>query len=340
MFPWTRSAFNTQEVAMTAFLHAAPLADRHEDGTRADPCYSPRDHARKLSMTEADLVEMDEGIASARLRPEWPSLLAAIWSLGPTMAQTCSEHAVLETVGNYPRLQGDVTTARFAGSRVDVRLLLPRCAHVWAVKHGGRCSLQVFGEDGAAIHTVHLTSASNRAGWMQLLEAYAAPDLTAQALLKAGGPLCPHLDDRSAVARIHARHRIAPQGVWPVAADSLRTILQAASETRLPIELTVGNPGCTHSCKGSAASVRVTPAWLHVADPYFSLRVREAAIAEAWIVARQTEYGVADTLEVFDRSGRMIAALSGGHDAARPEERLWRAILDALPLSARPPAPA
>jgi putative heme degradation protein len=40
---------------------------------------------------------------------------------------------------------------------------------------------------------------------------------------------------------------------------------------------------------------------------------------------------VALTLEVFDRSGMMIAALSGWHDAELAEEQLWRAILDALP---------
>jgi putative hemin transport protein len=330
---------------MTDFLHTAPLADRHEDGPREDAWYSPREHARRLSMTEADLVEMDEGIASARLQPEWLSLLAALWSLGPTVARTCSDHAMLETVGIYPRLQGDTATARLAGSRSDVRLLLTRCAHVWAVKHGGKSSLQIFGQDGAAIHKVHLTSASNRAGWTQLLEAHAAPDLPAQTILATAPPACPFSDDRSAVARIHARHRVEPRNAWPVAADSLRTILQAAAEARLPIEVTVRSPGCTHSCKGSADSLHITPAWLQVVDPHFSFRVREDAIAEAWIVARQTGYGVDHTLEVFDRRGMMIVALSGGQDAALAEERLWRAILDALPipgsqLAARQLAPA
>jgi putative hemin transport protein len=159
---------------MIDFLRTAPLADRHEDGPRESPWYSAREHARRLSMTEADLIEMDEGIASARLRPEWPTLLAALWSLGPTVARTCGEHAVLETVGTYPRLQGNAATGLFAGGRTDLRLLLTRTAQVWAVRQGGQSSLQFFGQDGAAIHKVCLTDASNRAGWTQLLEAYAA----------------------------------------------------------------------------------------------------------------------------------------------------------------------
>jgi putative hemin transport protein len=174
---------------------------------------------------------------------------------------------------------------------------------------------------------------------------YAAPDLPVQKIVATAMPACPLLDDRSALTRIHAHRRVVPRSAWPVAADSLRTVLQAATDTRLPIEVTVGNPGCTHSCKGSAASMHGTPGWLQVSDPYFSLGVREAAIAEAWIVTRQTGYGVADSLEVFDRAGMMIAALAGCHEAAPPKERLWRAILDALPLAGcrtpvRPLAPA
>ena len=63
---------------MTAFLHSAPLAERHESGAWEPPWYSPREHARQLCMTEADLAEMDDGFASARRRPDWQALLAAL----------------------------------------------------------------------------------------------------------------------------------------------------------------------------------------------------------------------------------------------------------------------
>lgn len=302
---------------MTAFLHAAPLAGRREEPPGDAPGYSARDHARRLGLTEAELVEMDEGIASARLRPDWPALLATLRTLGPTVARTCNEGAVLETIGIYPRLEGNAAFGLFAGKRSELRLRLAQWAGVWAVRQGGQTSLQMFGRDGAAIHKICLTGSSNRAGWVQLLEAHAAPGLPPPEFVAAADPA-----ERAAGGENLVR---------PVAAGSVRSVLQAVADLRLPIDATVGNPGCTHAGKGLVVALRVSPPWLEACDPRSKLRLREGAIAEARMVVRRTEDGDVAVLEARSPAGALIATLSGRGGAEVAEERRWRAILDALP---------
>lgn len=318
---------------MTDFLHVPPLADRCRDGAPNEQGYSPRDHARRIGITEADLLEMDEGSTSARLLPDWPGLLAALGTLGPTVARTCNAHAVLESSGIYPRLQGDAAVGRYAGSEVELRLLLPRWIDVWAVKQGGRSSLQVFGRDGAAIHKMCLTGSSNRAGWLQLLEAYASTDPPSQAGHGYDDDAGSHLD-AVAVNGLRAACGGAPGRARSVPTGSVRQVLQAASEARLAIEATVGNPGCVHTCKALVGAVLVQPPWLEAVDARARLRLREAGIAEARVVLHRTDCGVVSALKMFGRSGGMIAALSSRRGADVAEERRWRAILDALPSAA------
>jgi putative hemin transport protein len=339
---------------------AAPdLAHRRAALAAAEPRLYPRDLAARLGVTEADIVALDEGSLASRLRPEWTGILARIGELGEVMALTRNADAVHEKIGTYGPLEGGAAVGLFVGEAIDLRLFLRGWAFAWALAPaapGGRRSLQFFGPDGTAVHKVFSTASTDLAAWDALVAAFAAVDLpppaiaprpaapaeTPDAAIDTAGLLAgwdglrdTHhfhaLLNKFGVTRTQAMRLAGPLRARPVAAGSLRLVLESAAASGLAIMVFVGNPGCIQIHGGPVHTVRAAGPWFNVLDPGFNLHLRESAIANAWVVAKPTEDGVVTSLELFDPAGQAIATLFGLRKPGIPESTDWRALCATLP---------
>lgn len=70
--------------------------------------------------------------------------------------------------------------------------------------------------------------------------------------------------------------------------------------------------------------------WLNVMDPGFTLRLRETAIDQAWVVRKPTSDGVVTSLELFDADGAVIAYVFGARKPGEAEAQGWRDIVEGV----------
>ncbi len=333
------------------------LAQRRAALRSAEPKLYARDQAARLGVSECELVALDEGSGATRLRPEWSSLLGGLAALGPVMALTRNGDAVHEKTGTYGALEGGGHVGLFVGEEMDLRLFLARWRHAWAVQApAGRRSLQIYGPDGAAIHKVFATEATDLDAWLGLVERHAAGPGQPLAI-EAATPAKAPRDDRDVdvtgflrgwdtlrdthhfhallarhgLARTQALRLAGELRARPVPAVSLRHVLEAAAASGMPIMVFVGNPGCIQIHTGPVQTVRAAGEWFNVLDPAFNLHLREAAINTAWVVAKPTDDGQVTSLELFDQAGDAVATLFGKRKPGQQEDPAWRTLLERLP---------
>ncbi|CAH2603334.1 Hemin transport protein HmuS [Rhodovastum atsumiense] len=300
------------------------------------------DIARRLAITEAELVEMDEGSTSARLRADWPSLLEGLRRLGPVLAQTGNAHAVLEAHGHAMFAQQRPGPVRPPGQEVELRLSLDHWCHAWATTGQGRRALQVFAADGSAVHKVLLTEDSDLSVWERLLVALAAPGLPAIDIDPAAPPAPPlfpvppeavmdvaafratwdalrdarevsGLSGHCGADRCSAGCTWAPRQLGEarrVSPDAVVGLLRRVAAAE-PLTVMVGNPGCLQTHTGLLEVVTDAGPWLQVRGADAVLYLRARAIAGGWVVATPTPQGVVTSLELFATDGTPMAMFCG-----------------------------
>lgn len=160
---------------------AATLAERWAALRQEQPTLQPRDAARALGTSEAELLATNLGKTATRLRDTEHApreIMRRALDLGRVMALTRNEHAVIETTGVASRIaqakQGDSgakdaerearelnIAGGYLGGPIDLRFQFPQWKYAFAVVQPGRDgatsrSLQFFDAAGAAIHKVYL----------------------------------------------------------------------------------------------------------------------------------------------------------------------------------------
>ena len=118
-----------------------------------------RDAARKLGVSEAELVACRCGDGVQRLRGPWGALLQDLHRLGTVMALTRNDSVVHEKVGCYGNVTVYQNTAIVLNEDIDLRIFLGHWHHGYAVTEetpaGMRRSLQFYDVDGTAVHKVY-----------------------------------------------------------------------------------------------------------------------------------------------------------------------------------------
>ena len=363
---------NTTQIA-AASESGAPirftLAERLAALKSSEPRLRLRDAATRLGVGEMELVALDLGEGAVRLDGPWGTVIEQLHTLGPVMALTRNEHAVHEKTGQYDNVSIGGPHGLVLGPDIDLRLFLSQWKHGFAVREATgdmvRHSLQFFDAAGAAVHKVYMTGQSDMARHAALVErfrhaAQAVPPVVAGK--EAAAPLPDERIDvpgflaawdalkdtheffpmlrKFNVARTQALRLAGPERARPVANLALRTTLEAASRSELPIMVFVGNPGCIQIHTGPVKSLRATGPWFNVLDPGFNLHLRETAIASSWVVTKPTGDGPVTSLELFDQDGGNIALLFGKRKPGEPEVAAWRKLALSLPEAVALPAEA
>lgn len=317
-----------------------------------------RDAARELHVTEAELLAAFVGAGATRLDNDWRALIEGMRSVGTVMCLTRNEHCVIERDGKFEDVQVSDRGGVVLGPDIDLRLFFSAWHSAFAliesVSGGDRYSIQVFDAAGVAIHKIYARETTDLAAWKQLIIARTLVDSSAALHItpasvreKQRGPrdldafrkgwlALQDTHDFFALLKEHsvdrlAAMRAAPEGMArPVKVDSVRTCLELAAATHLPIMIFVGNRGCIQIHTGQVSRIVPTGPWLNVLDPAHNLHLREDAIAEAWVVRKPTRDGVVTSLELYDDGGETIAMFFGERKPGRPELEAWRALTAAL----------
>ncbi len=329
----------------------------------AEPRLRIRDAAERLGVSEAELLLVDPDSRVTQLRADWLALLGDVASLGPVMALTRNDHAVIEKVGNYAPTEGSEHAAVLINKPIDLRIFARNWAFGFAVetrKAGDtRLSLQFFDEYGTALHKIYTTKPDQADAFAQFITRWkpGADETATDAVFALRPPLVPAgpvptnfditafrqawtalrdvhdffgLLRQFAIPRIRAMEVAGPDLAWPLAVSAFRDALNQAAAQHVPIMVFVGNRGCIEIHSGQINRVEVMGPWVNILDPGFNLHVREDRIAAIWAVRKPTEAGFVTTVELYDAAGENFLILVGERKPGQPERADWRTLSEGL----------
>jgi putative hemin transport protein len=334
-----------------------PLREQWARLREAEPNLRARELAERLRVSEGELVASRCGDGVRRLDHHWDELFRALPSLGHVMVLTRNESCVHEKKGTFANVDIGQAMGVVLGNDIDLRLFLNHFRHGFAVRetsHGRELrSLQFFDGDGQAVHKVYLTDDSDTGAWDTLLARFESrgqsPTFQARAVadplprvlhdhavdvqsLRAGwrGMRDPHeffaLLKKYQVSRTQALRLVGAGFARPVDNTAIRTVLQGAAATGLPIMAFVGSRGVVQIHTGPVHTVKVMGPWLNVLDDSFNLHLREDHIEQSWVVSKPTPEGAVTSLELYDAKGGQIVQVFGKRKPGEPELDAWRAL--------------
>ncbi|WP_243048871.1 ChuX/HutX family heme-like substrate-binding protein [Dyella sp. RRB7] len=327
-----------------------------------EPALRARDLAERLGVSEGELVASRCGDGVTRLDGPWPALIQALPELGHVMVLTRNDSCVHEKKGSFAHIEIAGAMGLVLNDAIDLRLFLKHWVFGFAVREESRGrwlqSLQFFDGDGCAVHKVYLTERSHHDAWSGLVGRFAAavqsPLLAIQAV---ADPLPLQLGDEAvdvAALRDRWRHLRDPHDFFamlkkhqvtrtqalrlagrefarPVPNSAMRTVLESAAQSGLPIMVFVGSAGVVQIHTGPVRHIKVMGPWLNVLDEDFNLHLREDHVATSWVVRKPSPEGHVTSLELYDAGGRQIAQVFGKRKPGIPELEAWRALADGLP---------
>jgi len=346
---------------------AAPssLAERWSALSQAEPGLRQRDVARRLGCSEGELIATQLGTPRCvRLRESWLELLADLEAAGPVMALTRNEHAVIEKTGRYRNVTPEAGGAmgQVLDEGIDLRLFLRSWgagfAYTSPTPHGERQSLQFYTRGGEAIHKIFETADTDRAAFRAVLErhrhasqenpfesgarddtpATEKPDTEVdRTQLLAGWEALTDTHQffgllrRVGATRTQALRLGAPRWAERVQLGAWRTLLERAASDALKLMVFVGSRGVMEIHTGPIHTVKAVGDWFNILDPGFNLHLFEPGVHEAWVVRKPAEGIVVSSLELYDRTGSVVALFFVKRKEGEPAPQAWTELLAELP---------
>lgn len=320
-----------------------------------------REAAKKLGVSEAELLSTSIGEGVVRLEGNWADFILQCRDLGRIMALTRSEGCVLEHKGTFQKISihgsAPHQVATVIGP-IEQRIFFSNWKFGFAAEiqgvRGLMKSFQFFDQAGQAIMKIYLQKESNEDVFEQLkneykaldqmadldIEAIEVPEYTTDIDEAAFRKEWEEMKDTHAFFGMLKRYKLHRQEAlrkigdkWAYRVDRLvvRDILEKAAEQELPIMVFAGNRGNIQIHQGKVKNLHQIDNWFNVMDPDFVMHLNEDTIDEAWVVHKNTDDGVVSSLELFDPSGELIAQYFGLRKPGIPQNAAWKKLMDALP---------
>ena len=335
------------------------LYERYADLKAKGSKLHPRDAARVLSGTEAELVASMPH--SRRLGGTSQALVRALGTLGDAKTMTRNEHAVIEKWGRFEEIEAEegATMGQVVGEDIDLRLFFTRWQSWFLVQEPNgdtvRTSLQIFDNRGDSAFKVFAESEVSRAALVALAEAAGpageGPVVSAgrEDEKRAAGESVDveafwaewdamqntheffGLLRKHGVARVRGLELAGPSRAREVEPDALELLLQTAAGAEQPIMVFVGSRGVIQIHTGPVRTIKRMGGYLNVLDPGFNLHVKDEGIKRAFVVRKPTADGDVTSLELYDAEGETVALLFSKRKPGQIEVEPWREMLRALP---------
>jgi putative hemin transport protein len=222
--------------------------------------------ARKLGISERELIASACGDFATRLRPEFSALLAAFTVLGEIKCVVRNPWAVLERAGTIEGIQPSGSNRLMV--RAD-RFALDCAVGLWdaafaleeAGARGDKLSIQFFTAEGVSAAKFFLREMDKVETFRALAHAYSASEQTADELVTAAAPTA-YMPLERLVA---ARH------------DGLFKFLQAASSSAVTLQLVVRSGSATLTTAKSIERVKRSDKlpWVNILDDGLDMHLHE-----------------------------------------------------------------
>ena len=326
-----------------------------------EPKIRARNAARKLGVSEAELVASKVGLGTTKLNDQFEEMLTDIIHFGDVMALSRNEACVHERHGIYDNASffnhGKIRNGLFVNPDIDLRLFINRWKFAFAVEEEARKdvrrSIQFFNADGLALHKVYLTHNSDESFWDTYVNKYKAEsqdtelDISSEPEVKK--PKTRKLVDwkefrkaweglkdthdffpmlrRFKLDRYDALRNIGADFALEIETSAVRTALEAARDRKCEIMVFVGNPGAIQIHTGTVNKLVESGNWYNVLDPRFNLHIDLTLIDSAWITRKPTVDGIVTAIEFLDADKELVLTYFGKRKPGIPELTLWREIV-------------
>ena len=318
------------------------------------------DAAAVLGVSEAELTASRLGVDTVRLQPQWKVLLPQLESLGKIMALTRNPDCVHERKGIYREtsIAPNEKMGLVVSADIDLRFFLTGWSSVFAVTEnnarGTQRSIQVFDQQGLAVHKVFLTEDSDLVAWEALVHVFAEPEQSALLDLQPAPAAEIELADseidqaslqqkwselkdthhfyallkKHNVTRTQALRLAGKQWAEALPVEALPELFEQAAHKAVPIMVFVSNRHCVQIHSGTVSNLRWVGDWFNVLDPEFNLHLKAKQIKQLWRVRKPSVDGVVTSWEAFDADGNLIVQLFGARKPGMPELTEWRELAE------------
>lgn len=347
---------------MNTAIETSTLKQAWENLKEQEPKLRIRDAAKKLGVSEAELLATGVGENVIRLSEDFIEQVQKFPKLGRVMSLTRNEGCVLEHKGTFQKIEihqaGPQKIATVIGP-IEQRVFFGGWKFGFAVvsdtPRGPMFSLQYFDKAGDAVMKVFLQEDSDFDFSEELVKAHThadqSSDLVTETFEKAEYVNKEDLDFESfssdwenmkdthdffgmlrkyKLNRLNAVEWIDDKWAYEVDRLSVRKVVEVAAETKLPIMIFAGNKGNIQIHQGKVKTIKQLGDWLNVMDPEFNMHLNESVVDRAFVVHKNTTEGLVSALELFDVEGEMVAQFFGLRKPGIPQKPEWKAILDSL----------
>lgn len=346
----------------TSTMQSFDLKTKWDNLKQAEPKLRIRDAAKKLGVSEAELLATGIGENVIRLSDDFIDQVKKLPNLGRVMSLCRNEGAVLEHKGPFQKIDihpaGPSAIATVIGP-IEQRLFFHSWKFGFAVSNdtprGPQFSLQYFDKAGEAVMKVFLQEKSDFEASETLVNAHTAENQSGNLEIENfDKPIYTNREDLDfdsfqkewegmkdthdffGMLRKHKLNRLDAvkwiDDKWAYEVDRLaaRKVLEVASESKLPIMIFAGNKGNIQIHQGPVRTIKQLNQWLNVMDPDFNLHLNEDQVSQAFVVHKNTDDGLVSALELFDSAGEMVAQFFGLRKPGIPQKPEWKNLLDSL----------
>lgn len=334
--------------------HEQSLKQRWDDFRHNNPKIRIREAARKLGVSELELVASGCADKNIRLRPDWNSLMSELETLGEVLTITRNDAVVHETQGRFTDMNQHGNVAMFFTPGIDTRFFLDRWKSVFAVNENDRLSLQIFDACGVAAHKVYVTESTDLAAYERLVENYRALDQgDTDTVLDTPMHLAPSLELDSdtlkmewlAIKDVHEATRLirryggyheavyetlGEEFARPLATNTVEQLLEQLSAQKMSCMIFAMNNSAVQAYAGPINRLMRTGPGFNVLDPEFNLHISTADIGGVWYLRKPSDDGWISTLHIFDRHCREIMLIADNRQKRLQERSSWRDLLLSL----------
>lgn len=308
--------------------------------------------------SEVEALAANPSVRKAAIAPDWQVMLGEARRLGRVRTVARNAHAIHKSWGSYGALRGGEDVGLVINGGIDLRMFYRAWSHAYVVEAASgdtvRLSLQIFDDAGDAVQKVFPETAEGESALREWAgrfgisagapavrpAAAGAPErpdasIDVKALLDAWQDLKDVHHFRAMIARHGAGRTQAlrlAQGRFtePAARDALARALTGAHAGAVPVMVFVANRGIVQIHSGTVGTAERRDGWLHLTDPDFHLHVREAGIAQSWIVTKPTSDGPVTALECYDTRGEAVLQMFGVRQEGSAENPAWQALAHGL----------
>ncbi len=337
---------------------------RYELLCQQHPNLRSREAAKRLNVTEAELLASCANDTSFHLMNHPEALLSALQTVGEVLIVTRNESVILEKKGTFKDLVFDTQNGFkiLKSDSLGLHLLLNSCRYTFLVieeKHiGHRKSLQFFDRHGQAVQKIYLTQNSNEQAFEKIITRFISSyqptyldiskdETDKQSASKQQATKWPALSEDGQtiqsshdffklligrnVSRQQAYDNVGRDLAYEIVPSALQPLCEMAKQDNISLTLAVGNSACMQFHSGPVDKAGEHGQWFNMLNSDFNLYTNSHRITQAWVIRKPQQGNPITLIEFFDDQDHLALQITAINKPDIPESSQWRELVAQLP---------